>query len=162
MSGRERNYAFEALAEVTGSDWQANRGELNVALKTIKAQCELEDDYLIADEIHTRARLYRELMPEVMLTPTALAKHWTRVETESQRKPAHASNLSVRPSKCSNCGGDRFVVLFTRKPVESDWMRRHKITPSEHLLEEYGPCPDCGPTVSARISPDSSREILSR
>lgn len=44
---------------------------------------------------------------------------------------------------CQTCGGDRFVVVNTRKPVQSAWMREHGITPSSDEIEEYAPCPSC-------------------
>lgn len=89
---RPRDYSFEALAEVTSTDPAAGRGELNVALKSIRAQePEITDSYLLADEIHTRAKMYRQVMPEAMLTPTALCKHWKRVKEEMARKRAGAN-----------------------------------------------------------------------
>lgn len=97
---RLRNYSWEALAEVTNSDWDAARGELSIALKSIKQQSDVEDDYLLADEIHERARMYRSVMgDDVLLTPTALAKHWKRVAEESQRKRRpQGTNLTAEPS----------------------------------------------------------------
>lgn len=82
-----RDYAYEALAEVTSTDMDVGRGQLNAALKSIRSQSsDLEDSYLLAAEIHDRAKLYRALMPEVVLTPTALAKHWKRVKEASPKK----------------------------------------------------------------------------
>ena len=83
----ERDYAFEALAEVTGTDWTTGRGELNAALKSIRAQSEVEDSYLLGAEIHERAKMYRSLMPDILCTPSALAKHWKRVFEETQQRP---------------------------------------------------------------------------
>ena len=79
---RERDYAYEALAEVTATHPSEGRGQLNAALKSIRAQSEIEDSYLLSDEIHERAKMYRSLFPDVALTPTALAKHWVRVFEE--------------------------------------------------------------------------------
>lgn len=140
---RERDYAYEALAEVTSTDMSAGRGELNVALKSIREQSEIDDSYLLADEIHLRAKMYRAAMPEVMLTPTALAKHWMRVFEEAQRKPAMASNIAAAYKACPTCDGDKFVVVSMRKPIQSQWMKEHKIEPSEEMIEEMAPCPDC-------------------
>lgn len=92
---RERDYAYEALAEVTGTDMTAGRGELNVALKTIRAQSDIEDSYLLADEIHERAKMYGSAMPDVMLTPTALAKHWKRVALVATK--VRGTNLAAEP-----------------------------------------------------------------
>jgi hypothetical protein len=83
-----RNYSFEALAEVTGTDWNVGRGELNAALRDIKAQTVIDDDYLLSCEIHARAKMYRAVFEGAALTPTALSKHWTRVFEETKpRKP---------------------------------------------------------------------------
>lgn len=97
MATRARDYAYEALAEVTATDLNAGRGELNAALKSIREQSEIEDDYLLADEIHERAKMYRALMPDVMLTPSALAKHWLRVfeETRPRRRVPNPPPLPV-------------------------------------------------------------------
>jgi hypothetical protein len=75
---KERDLAFEALAAVTGTDWNVGRGQLNAALKLIREQCDLEGEDLAA-EIEARAQMYRQVMPGIMLTPPALAKHWLRV-----------------------------------------------------------------------------------
>jgi hypothetical protein len=83
-----RNYSYEALAEVTATDWNEGRGQLNTALKSIRAQSEIEDDYLLSCEIHERAKMYRAVFEGAALTPTALAKHWIRVYEETRpRKP---------------------------------------------------------------------------
>ena len=94
MLEEKRDYSYEALAEVTGTDWNIGRGELNVALKSIREQSEIKDDYLLAAEIHERAKLYRALMPEVLLTAPALAKHWRRVAEEPLRR-RRGENLSA-------------------------------------------------------------------
>lgn len=145
---RERDYAFEALAEVTNCDVNASRGELNVALKSIREQSEISDSYLLADEIHTQARRYRDVMgDDILLTPTALAKHWKRVEAEVARAPRSTNQSAVSHDDCSTCQGDRFVVVSTRAPVQSEWMRQREISASKDAsLEEYAPCPDCNPT----------------
>jgi hypothetical protein len=83
-----RDYAFEALAEVTGTDWEVGRGQLNAALRDIQKQAEVTDSYLLGAEIHERAKMYRAVFMGAALTPTALAKHWTRVFEETKpRKP---------------------------------------------------------------------------
>lgn len=170
----ERNYSFEALAEVTGTDWKAGRGELNAALKSIREQADIPDDYLLAAEIHERAKMYRRAMPEVMLTPTALAKHWVRVFEEANRTPALASNRSAPVSECVTCGGDRFVVVGTRPPLQSPWMKEHGITPPANAsIEEMAPCPDCNAAANTEfrrfdgsivrpLDPAKTREMMSR
>lgn len=115
----KRDLSFEALADETGTDWATGRGELNKALASIRGECELRDDAL-ADEIHVRASMYRKLMPSVLLTPTALAKHWRRVkQTSAPRKQA---------ADCARCDNHRLVVAEVR----------------DDGTEAYKPCPDCG------------------
>jgi hypothetical protein len=82
---KPRDFAYEALADVTGTDWTTGRGELNAALKSIREQSEIEDSYLLASEIIDRAKMYRVAMPDVILTPSALAKHYLRVRQEVER-----------------------------------------------------------------------------
>ena len=146
MSTSTRDYAFEALAEATGTDWTAGRGELNVALKSIREQSEIEDSYVLADVIHERAKMYRQVMGEnVLLTAPALAKHWKRVLEESARVPrVQTLNGSAAVTDCSTCGGDRFVLVSRRRPVATAWMNDHGLSVSEEKIEEYAPCPDCG------------------
>lgn len=167
----QRDYAFEALAEVTGTDWEVGRGELNSALKAIREQSETLDAYLLADEIHERAKMYRQVMPDVMCTPSALAKHWKRVEAEAVKPKG--TNLSAYKA-CATCGGDRFVVVATRKPQQSQWARERGIAPDEsELIEEMAACPDCNPSVDASfhrgdgskfrpIDPAKTRELMNR
>ena len=102
---KERNYSYEALAEATNCDMNASRGELNISLKTIRAQESGLTDYALADEIHRRAVLYREVMGEgVLLTPTALAKHWIRVHEESSRpRKVETTNTHAPATKCGLC-----------------------------------------------------------
>lgn len=74
--------AFEALAEVTGTDWNVGRGELNKALAIIRDQFGREFEDVLPAEIRARATMYRSVFPNAALTPTALAKHWLRVFEE--------------------------------------------------------------------------------
>lgn len=164
----ERDYAFEALAEVTGTDWNTGRGELNAALKSIREEAEVDDAYLLADVIHERAKMYREVMPDVLLTPSALAKHWKRVLEESGRKNRpQAYNRPAPLVDCSICGGDRFVVYAKRKPLTTAWMHEHGIEANEQeMIEEMAPCPECNLPAYAGLkrAPDPARvrEMLSR
>ena len=97
MANGKRDYAYEALAEVTSTDMNAGRGELNAALKSIREQSEIADSYLLSAEIHERAKMYRHLMPDVLCTPSALAKHWKRVHEET-RPRARFANPKPLPS----------------------------------------------------------------
>ncbi len=95
-----RDYAYEALAEVTSTDQNVGRGALNAALKQIRQQAEIEDSYLLGAEIHDRAKMYRQAYPEIALTPNALAKHWQRVKAESRKvrgQNLHAGGTSALP-----------------------------------------------------------------
>jgi hypothetical protein len=100
---RERDHAYEALAEVTATDLEVGRGPLNAALRDIRAQhpalASTSDSYLLAAEIHERAKLYRQVFEGVSLTPTALAKHWTRLPEEAKKLKRGGSNLHVGHSK---------------------------------------------------------------
>lgn len=61
-----------------------------------------------------------------------------------------ASNRSAPATTCATCGGDRFVVVALRAPVQTPWMKAHGLKPSiEHGIEEYAPCPDCSPSLDA-------------
>jgi len=105
-----RDFAFEALAEVTNTDWETGRGELNAALKAIKTQePEILDNYLLSCEIHERAKAYRFVMGEgILLTPTALAKHWQRVIPQAP-KPTYAEPAAT--GICPRCDGHKMVFV---------------------------------------------------
>jgi hypothetical protein len=138
-----RDYAFEALAEVTNTDWNAGRGELNSALKSIREQSpEIQDSYLLGAEIHDRAKLYGQVMgAEILLTPNALAKHWKRVaEAKPVRAPiVNATIPSMNPGTCGTCDGHKLVLVGTH-PSKTR-------TP----YEEYAPCPDCNSGASVEF-----------
>lgn len=103
MSERPRDHAFEALAEVTAADPAVARGELNAALRDIRKQmpdlAPVNESYLLGAEIHERAKMYRAVFPSTALTPTALAKHWTRVKEESAKLKRGGTNLHADPPK---------------------------------------------------------------
>ena len=91
---RVRDFAFEALAEVTASDPSVARGELNAGLRDIRKQepslAGVSDSYLLSAEIHERAKMYRHLWPEMTLTPNALSQHWVRVKAETKPKKVYS------------------------------------------------------------------------
>lgn len=95
----QRDYAFEALAEVSATNWETGRGELNAALKSIRFQSEIEDSYLLAAEIHERAKMYRLVFEGAALTPSALAKHWKRVKEETGPRRSIFSNPPPLPDR---------------------------------------------------------------
>lgn len=93
-----RDYAYEALAEVSSTDSSIGRGQLNAALRDIRSQePELTDSYLLSAEIHERAKMYRTVFPNAALTPTALAKHWHRVKAETHKAPRIGPPPSLPP-----------------------------------------------------------------
>src|SRR5262245_52456778 len=126
-----RDFAFEALAEVTNTDWEAGRGELNAALKSIKLQePDIHDSYLLSCEIHDQAKRYRLVMgQEILLTPSALAKHWKRVKEQAPKpRPTTISPVTPQPLECGTCGGNKIVFV------------------SDELT---APCPDCNSGANA-------------
>lgn len=138
---RQPDLAYEALAEATAADMEGSRGELNRALKLIRDQTDAIGEHL-ASEIRTRAVMYKQVMPDAMLTPTALAKHWQRLEVEVKRQP-HATNRTAQVgTDCETCGGDRMVLVQTRPAPNG-------------AHEEYACCPTCNPS-------DSSYYVLGR
>lgn len=132
---RQPDLAYEALAEATSADMEGSRGELNRALKLIRDQTDAIGEHL-ASEIRTRAQMYKQVMPDVILTPTALAKHWQRLEVESRRQP-HATNRTAQVgTDCETCDGDRMVLVQTRPAPKGAY-------------EEYACCPACNPSNSS-------------
>jgi hypothetical protein len=129
---RPRDLPFEALAEATSTDWNVGRGELNMALKSIREQMPGLDDTELATEIIYRAKLYKEFMgPTIALTAAALAKHWLRV-VEQKKNTREVTNASAAPNGCQTCDGMGLVLV--------------RIRPSDNPhsgYEEYGICPDC-------------------
>ena len=97
MAVRERDYAYEALAEVTASDPSVARGQLNAALRDIRVQhpslASTQDSYLLGAEVHERSKQYLAVFPDAALTPTALAKHWTRLPEEAKKLKRGGANL---------------------------------------------------------------------
>lgn len=134
---KPQDVAFEVLAEVTGSDWTANRGNLNAALMSIRNQSGLDGEELVA-EIRTRAADYRTVFEGATLTPTALAAHWKRVREESERLHKPKGTNQHVSTECDTCDGDRMVIVQTR----TDTYNGHSAQ-----VEEYAPCPDCNPVV---------------
>ena len=85
---KTRDLDFEALERCTHSNRELERGRLNTALAAIKAAWQREggrpED--LAAEIPRRAAAYHSVWPEMAITPTALAVHWSRVAAEAARK----------------------------------------------------------------------------
>jgi hypothetical protein len=150
-----RDFAFEALAEVTNTDWTAGRGELNSALKSIRQQSpDILDGYLLSCEIHDRAKMYEVVMgKEILLTPTALAKHWLRVKEQMPKaRPSLSPSADIPPpgagnKACETCNGDKLVLVSTRPSAN----------PTSGF-EEMAPCPECNSGADTGFwRPDGSR-----
>ena len=93
-----RDYAYEALAEVTSTDMNIGRGQLNAALRDIRAQePKMTDSYMLSCEIFDRAKMYRAVFANAALTPNALAKHWQRVHAETHKTPRVGKPPSLPP-----------------------------------------------------------------
>jgi hypothetical protein len=140
MEGK-RDYAFEAFVEVTGAELgsltQNERGRINRALAELR---ELEeDDYLLADLIHARAKAWKIVYPEIALTPQALTGSWSSIEdkadAELQRRVTRPINAPTPPQalRCLTCQGDK-LILFSIRPSS--------VNPTSGF-EEMVPCPDC-------------------
>ena len=91
---RELDLCWEALVQETNANPAMERGKLNVALKAIREAAFTEGlhETSLPEEIRLRARAYRTIYPNLMLTPTALATHWFRVI----QQPAHEQSASQR------------------------------------------------------------------
>jgi len=148
---RETDHSWEALVEVTNANVAAERGALNTALKQIR-----EHDFALEDEdlamlIRLRSEQYRRAYPEIALTPTALAKHWLRVEEEQPKVSYPDFNRPL--GRCDTCNGDKMVLVGHIPAVGTQWTRERGIEPSKHPAElghdQYAPCPDCNSDVDA-------------
>ena len=156
-----RDYAFEALAEVTATDWSEGRGELNAALKSLKEQEPIlaDDSYLLGAEIHERAKMYRDVMgDDILLTPSSLAKHWKRVKEHAPKKTYPQPVLvydsddgQPRVQKCDTCDGHKLVLTGYRPAVQTIWMESKGIVPNPNDpgYEEWALCPDCNSHANA-------------
>ena len=122
---RQRDYAYEALAEVTASDPEVARGELNAALRDIRKMepevAEIGDSYLLGDVIHGRAKMYRAVFESAALTPTALAKHWLRVLEEFSQMKRGGVNLHVGTPKPTPPPARERNLAEAKKLMETLW-----------------------------------------
>lgn len=161
---RERDLSFEKLAEVCGIDITAltptARGALNKALSDIRSATSELDDGELALVIEAKASTYRRVMPEVFLTPTALAKHWPNLDGMLEAQQAPVTYVSHDRAYCSTCEGLRFVHAFFRRPQltqemvalsqrpkakpPAPWLLNPKLYEEErHGSDVMMPCPDC-------------------
>ena len=71
---------------------------------------------------------------------------------------APGTNRSAAPTRCTTCGGDRFVTVRLRSPEQTAWMNHHGIKASRvSFHEETAPCPDCHPIEVTYYRVDGSR-----
>ena len=82
-----RDFAWDALVDVTQANPSVERGAINKALSAIREAAKMdglaEED--VPQEIRRRAAAYRRTYPQMAMTPMALAKHWFRVITPNER-----------------------------------------------------------------------------
>jgi len=157
-----RDISFETLAEMCGMDIKQltrdARGQLNGALAQIREATPDLEDLELALVIEGKAKAYRASMPDVLLTPPALAKHWASLDAMFARTRSYPQH-DREPHECDACGGLRFVLVGYREPKPSTWQllmstakqemgRPH---PAHRRLEDghevYSPCPTCSPAM---------------
>lgn len=142
LKGRQidgRNLPWDALAQETGADERVEAGQLAAALKKIRSYVapELSPQVIaepaacerhIANQIRGRARLYRTRWPTVECTPTALAKHWSRVVSEAPGvSPESALEAAQRGiDEAQMIGTKRVPTHPTREQYEAAqlWLAR--------------------------------------
>jgi DNA-binding transcriptional ArsR family regulator len=91
-AGRKRDTAFDAMAAVTNSDPQLEGGGIAKAVNALRKHDAYvafkeqhgkdEADAMLAAAITVRAEQYRQVFPTMALTPSALVRHWKRVQAE--------------------------------------------------------------------------------
>ncbi len=68
------------------------------------------------------------------------------------------TNRASKPTRCTTCDGDKFVVVRLRSPEQTMLMKEKGITPSrDSFHEEMAPCPSCNPTVIEYWHHDGTR-----
>jgi len=147
MAERPRDYSFEALIEVCGLNLAEitsdERGRVNAALKQLREVH--DDDYLLADLIHDRAKLYRDVYENAALTPQALAGNWSQLPAKHDEwKKAQVVHTNVyAQGECETCSGDRMVV-YSKRPAGMDG-----VPGTIHTYDEMAPCPACNSGADA-------------
>ena len=119
--------SFETLAQVCSIDitqlTKSARGELNAALKQIRDALPDLADLELAIVIEDRGKAYRRAMPDVIVTPSALAKHWSALEGMQAERQAYPV---YEPRGCKTCDDLRLVFVGYADGYEA-----------------WDPCPDC-------------------
>ncbi|GIV03637.1 MAG: hypothetical protein KatS3mg015_2467 [Fimbriimonadales bacterium] len=70
---------------------------------------------------------------------------WPAFYTE-YRTVADARDVAAASDLCSLCEGDGFVMVGTRLPITTEWMRKRELKASDIAVEEYAACPECNPS----------------
>lgn len=133
-----RDISFETLAQMCGTDitqlTSSSRGELNGALKQLRDAMPDLADLELALVIEDRARIYRQVMPDVILTPSALAKHWASLEGRRVEQTTSTAYPERDPYNCPTCDGLRLI-------------------PGQDVfVVGYTPCPDCNETAARKAT----------
>jgi hypothetical protein len=146
---KSRDLAFEALCEIWGvEDYRVitrdQRGRVNAALQQLREVHPELDAHELSLVIRARAKNWSSLYPEIKLTPQALTTHWASLEEAPRPTPIPQTNASVLRD-CRTCGGERFLLVRLRAPVQTAWMRSKDIEPNLKVpgQEEYRRCPTC-------------------
>jgi len=159
---------FEAICEVCGWDWhnltETERGRANVATKELRTMYG-EAEAVVPMMIHERATAYREVYPEMPLTPQALTGNWSTVIEEAERlrkmsqeklrEQRRVTNAHAR-SGCTTCGDDHIVIVGQ----------------DSNGNDLSAPCPDCAGNTDTSywverrkvvgMDPAKTREMMER
>jgi len=130
MSEIERDISFETLAEMCGADitqlTKSARGELNAALKQLRDALPDLADLELALVIEDKAKAYRQVMSDAMLTPSALVKHWPSLESRREELTTSTAYPEHDPyDDCPTCDG------------------LHLVPATDVFVDGYAPCPAC-------------------
>lgn len=83
---RRRDLSFEAMCEVCHCDPALNRGELNQALKKLRAAEPAMDDEALSAEIRFRASYLEQAWSDAgQVTPASLVRHWRAAAVRSEK-----------------------------------------------------------------------------
>jgi len=134
-----RDISFETLAQCCGIDLAqltaVSRGQLNAALKQLRDATPDYSDLELALVIEDKARAYKRSMPQVMLTPSALAKHWPQLDSLGESRNYPPTN----PDVCPTCDG--LHLIPSKRPVDPGYDTA------------YIRCPDCTGNKRSKLIP---------
>jgi hypothetical protein len=160
---------FETICEVSGYDLASltkdERGRANAATKQIKDIYQDVEPSVVCMMIHERVTAYREVYPEMPVTPQAITGNWSTIlnaleaqqarTKEKEREQRRVTNAHAR-SGCTTCGDDHVVIVGQDA--------------NGHDLS--APCPDCAANTDTSywverrrvvgMDPAKVREMLDR